>query len=799
MQYRALAPRRLGSILALTLALALGAAGAALAQAPTTPEPPPAPEPAPEPTPNPSGEAPAQPPQEQPPAPAVTAPDTRQTFRVPRASSAIQIDGALDEAAWQDAVEVSVAYEWTPGDNVTPPVATEGLVTYDDDNVYIAFRAHDPKPQEIRAHLMDRDSIDTFVQDDHVVVLLDTFNDERRAYQFRINPLGVQADAINGAGGEDWSFDLIWASAGRINEDGYVVEIAVPFKQIRFPSGGGELTWGIELGRSWPRNIRHRIADHKTDRDRGCFFCQFNKYVGFAGLRPGRNLELDPTVTGRRTDVRASFPDGSFDSGDEEADAGLTARWGITPNVSLAGAVNPDFSQVEADAAQLDVNERFALFFPEKRPFFLEGSEFFATPLQAVFTRTVADPKWGLKATGKSGNNGGGIFVTQDRVNSFLIPSNQNTDFGFVDGDVTAGVVRYRRDVFAQSTVGVLYAGREGEEGYHNRVAGIDGFFQFTDVDSVSVQYLRSDTAYPRGLALDFGQPLGSFDGDGWQANYNHFARDWTWGVFLQDLDEAFRADSGFVGRVDVRTVDVNAHSPHLAAAGRALDAAGDRRRGAAHREPGRAPHRRGQYVFGTFLGPLQSTVGLTVGREKFLVGDRLHEGLEWWRLVLGAQPSGVVKLDLTTRMGDTIDFANNRPAEELRLIPAVELKLGRHLNTRLSHSYQKLDVENGQELFTLNLTQLRAVYNFNVRSFVRAILQYRDLEQDPTLYGFPVRNQTETLLSQLLFSYKLNPQTVLFVGYADNALGFEQGVSQVDLTRTDRTFFVKLGYAFLW
>ena len=294
---------------------------------------------------------------------------------------------------------------------------------------------------------MDRDSIDTFVQDDHVVFLIDTFNDERRAYQFRVNPLGVQADAINGAGGEDWSFDLIWASAGRITDEGYVVEVAIPFKQIRFPSGGRELTWSMELGRSWPRNARHRMADHPTDRDRGCGFCQFNKYVGFAGVEPGRNLELDPTVTGPAPTCARPSPTARFDSGDAEAEPGLTARWGITPNVSLGAAVNPDFSQVEADAAQLDVNERFALFFPEKRPFFLEGSEFFATPLQAVFTRTVADPRWGLKATGKSGQNGGGLFVTPDRVNNFLIPSNQGTDFGFAPGDVTAGVLRYRRDV----------------------------------------------------------------------------------------------------------------------------------------------------------------------------------------------------------------------------------------------------------------------------------------------------------------------------------------------------------------
>jgi hypothetical protein len=301
-------------------------------------------------------------------------------------------------------------------------------------------------------------------------------------------------------------------------------------------------------------------------------------------------------------------------------------------------------------------------------------------------------------------------------------------------------------------------------------------------------------------VALDFAQPLGSFDGDGWQASYNHFSRNWQGSLFLQDLDEGFRADSGFVGRVDVRTADatlVRPIWPKPGARWTRLDLGGEATRTEDQR--GRLTDD-GQYLFGTFLGPWQSTVGLTLGREKFLVGDTLHEGLQWWRLVLGAQPTGWVKLDLTTRVGETIDFANNRPADELRLIPAVELKLGSHLNTRLSHSYQRLEVEGGQELFTVNLTQLRAIYNFNVRSFVRAILQYRDLEQDPALYGFPVRNETETLLSQLLFSYKLNPQTVLFVGYADNALGFDQeGVRNVDLTRTDRTFFVKVGYAFLW
>jgi hypothetical protein len=190
-----------------------------------------------------------------------TAPALRH-LEIHRATSPIQIDGKLDEPAWSEAMQLDVAYEWQPGDNVEPPVATEFLATYDDSYLYAAWRAHDPRPAEIRANLMDRDSIDTFVQDDHVVLMIDPFNDERRAFQFRINPLGVQADAVfsQNEGVEDWSFDMIWSSAGRITNDGYVVEIAIPLHQIRFPATKGPQTWGFDVERSYPRNVRHRMS-----------------------------------------------------------------------------------------------------------------------------------------------------------------------------------------------------------------------------------------------------------------------------------------------------------------------------------------------------------------------------------------------------------------------------------------------------------------------------------------------------------------------------------------------------------
>jgi len=234
------------------------------------------------------------------------------------ATSEVKVDGVLDEQAWQDATVLPVKFEWFPGNNIEPPVETEALVTFGERALYVAFRAHDPNPKQIRAHLMDRDEINTFVQDDYVIVQLDTFNDGRRAFQFRINPLGVQADAFSSEveGIEDWSWDMIWHSKGRITPDGYEVEVAFPFNQLRFQATQDVQTWGIDVGRSYPRSSRHRVNNAGRDRNRSCIICQFNKVTGLQGLKPGRNLEFDPTLTVSRTDELDEFPDGNLEDGE---------------------------------------------------------------------------------------------------------------------------------------------------------------------------------------------------------------------------------------------------------------------------------------------------------------------------------------------------------------------------------------------------------------------------------------------------------------------------------------------------
>jgi len=715
-------------------------------------------------------------------------------YQAARAAAPIRIDGLLDDPAWAAAAAIPLAYEWLPGDNIAPPVKTDAFVAYDDEAVYIAFRASDPRPADIRAHLMDRDSIETFVQDDHVSIILDPFNDERRSFQFRVNPLGVQADAIFSDIDvlEDFSWDAIWNSAGRISPDGYVVEVAIPLAQIRFPAGAAQQTWGIGLERSYPRSVRHRISSYPRDRNRNCLLCQVNKVTGFENLEPGRNLELDPTFIALRTDQRSPFPGGTLEKADDDYAPGLTARWGITPNVTFVGTANPDFSQVEADIAQLAVNERFALFFPEKRPFFLEAVDYFSTPISAVFTRTVVDPVWGTKLTSKQGANLAGVFVTRDRVNALTLPSNQGSASTLLDEDVTASVARYRRDVARGSTVGVIFSGREGGR-YHNRVAGADAFFRLSRSESVTLQYLRSDTRYPDSVSREFNQRTGAFGGDAVSLAYQHQSRQWFWGAGYDDFDPAFRADSGFVPRVDVRTVQGNVQRIFWGEAGdwyTQLSAGGFALRTYDH--AGTLTDETLQ-ANGALFGRMQTILAANLSHNKQFFGGRLYEDLTRAGFNFQTQPSGVARISASGTFGETIDFSNNRQATQAQIRPAIELKLGRHVNAQIDHTLRTLSAGDAR-IFRADLTQVRLFYHFSRRAFLRGILQYTQIDRDPALFVFPVERESQTLFSQLLFSYKLNPQTVLFLGYSDNRLGLQQ----VPLTQTDRTFFLKLGYAWI-
>jgi hypothetical protein len=722
-------------------------------------------------------------------------------FDVIRASGPIKIDGVLDEADWAAAAPIPLPYEWQPGDNIPSPVKTECYVTYDLRNLYVAFRCFDPDPKKIRAHLMDRDDTDTLILDDHVSIMVDTFNDERRGFQFRVNPLGVQADAnfSESEGYEDFSWDAIWNAAAKITDWGWAAEIAIPLSQLRFHHVDGPQTWGFDAERSWPRDARHRMTSHPRSRNVNCILCQFNKLTGFEGITPGRNIEIDPTLTASRTDAMnmAEFPAGSLARGDAEFEPGLTAKWGLTPDLILNAAANPDFSQVEADVAQLAINRRFALFYPEKRPFFLEGADFFLTPVQAVFTRTVADPLWGTKLTGKTGRTAMGFFADEDQMTNLVLPSNQGSAAASLDQDAFGGVFRLRQDVGKMSTLGVLYTGRVGS-GYFNHLAGADGFIRLDQKNSITFQVLHSETDYPAEFAAAFGQREDRFGGNAVNLQYQYFSRRWILGLNYQDMSPGFRADYGFVPRVDTRDGQVMAFrqiwgKPKSWFNYIRLGAAGE----VVYDHAGTLTDR------GLTLGALIQADLETQLNVHGIFSRTFYQGQYFDTAELmtdfRVRPFSGSEIGFQGQAGQAIDYANVRPAGVFSIGPYGSFSLLRHLNMVLSHTYERL-FRSGETVYTANLSQAKFVWNFSVRSFVRAILQYQDLEQNPAMYLSPVDTRTRGLFTQFLFSYKLNPRTVLFLGYSDNAMGgvFDSflGPGRVGITRTDRTFFLKIGYA---
>jgi hypothetical protein len=714
-------------------------------------------------------------------------------FDVGRADSKIKIDGDLSDAGWQAAAVLPLPYEWQPGDNIPAPIETECLVTYDLHNLYVAFRCYDPEPKKVRARLMDRDDTDTLILDDHVSFMVDAFNDERRCFQFRINPLGVQADAIFSEleGYEDFSWDAIWEAAGKLTEWGYAVEAAVPLSQLRFRKTPDRQTWGFSAERSWPRDVRHRMTSHIRSRSSSCILCQFNKLTGFQGIKPSRNIELDPTLTGIRTDAMPpdQFPAGRLEKDRAEIEPGLTAKWGLTPNLILNATLNPDFSQVEADVAQLEVNRRFALFYPEKRPFFLEGADFFLTPLQAVFSRTVIDPLWGAKMTGKLGRTAIGFFATQDRTNNLIFPANQGSDSLSLEQDITGGVFRLRQDIGKMSTLGFLYTGRTGD-GYFNHVAGCDGFLRFDQKNTLTFQFLHSETDYPQETAAAYGQKEKCFGGNAFLLQYQYYSRNWIFNTYYQDLGRDFRADYGFVPRVDTRDLAVYVFrlfwgQPegwfNLIRLGFAAQGTYDHQNRLTDRT----------LILGAlYQGPLNLQANVHGYFLHILYNGRDFD-LAHAELALSISPLSGASFGLEAKMGDDVDYSNTRKARVIALGPTAAFSLGAHLNVSLSHAYERLSFEGGK-IYTANLTQAEFLYNFNVRTFVRAIIQYSDLDQNPAVYSAPPEPTMRGLFTQFLFSYKINPRTVVFLGYSDNSLGLEQ----VDMTRLNRTFFLKLAYA---
>jgi hypothetical protein len=440
-----------------------------------------------------------------------------------------------------------------PADGAEPTQATDVYLAYDQHNLYAVFICWDKEPEKIRARMTRREDI---FSDDSAEIMIDTFNDARRGYTFAANPLGIQWDALwtegsigNGLpadySGFDPSFDTVWRSDARLTNRGYIVLMAIPFKSLRFSSADLQ-QWRIILNRSIPRTNENLFWPRITNRIQGRFN-QAATATGVDHISPGRNIQLIPygLLRGFRDIDQRDPQNPVFENRTLQPEIGLDAKFILHDSFVLDATVNPDFSQVESDQPQITVNQRFAVFFPEKRPFFLENSNFFTTPMNMVFTRNIGHPEFGLRLTGKSGPWAAGILATDDRApGEALAPSDPHS------GErATFTIARVSRDIFQQSTVGAIFTDREFGGGY-NRVGGVDANLKLNPNWRLQGQAVTSST-------VDVVAGTRSA-GPGYKLDLERSGRNFNLQSQYIDYSPGFLTETGFVNRVDIREQNLN-------------------------------------------------------------------------------------------------------------------------------------------------------------------------------------------------------------------------------------------------
>ncbi|HWQ03466.1 MAG TPA: DUF5916 domain-containing protein, partial [Candidatus Nitrosotenuis sp.] len=398
---------------------------------------------------------------------------------IPRTHQPLKIDDFLSSPAAADGhlplLRVRNFRQREPGDGAPVSRETEAFLAYDQRNLYVVFVCRD-EPAGVRAHLAKREDI---FEDDYVAIYLDTFHDRRRAYFFAANPLGIQLDSIYTEGqGHDFSFDTQWHSEGRLTPEGYVLWMSIPFRSLRFSSGDMQ-EWGVALLRNIVRENEVAWWPYVSPRVQG-LVNQFAALDGMNDISPGRNMQLIPYgIFSRSRFLDSALAGGPDYRTDNEFRGGLDAKFVWKDAVTFDVALNPDFSQVESDEPRVTINQRFEVFFPERRPFFIENAAFFRTPVNLFFSRRIADPQFGLRVTGKLGKwSFGGFGIDDRRAVAAAAP------FGAVSGlggdcdplDETraaAGVLRVQREFAQQSTFGVFVSTRDAPS-CSNRVVSLD-------------------------------------------------------------------------------------------------------------------------------------------------------------------------------------------------------------------------------------------------------------------------------------------------------------------------------------
>jgi hypothetical protein len=732
----------------------------------------------------------------------------------------MKIDGVMDEAAWSDAPLLTGFTQYDPVEGIPASQSTEVRVLVTDGAILFGIRAHDNHAGGIRATLARRDGFGR--SDDWVRVILDTFNDRRRAFVFQVNPLGVQGDGlwVEGRGGRgepiDWNPDFLWSSAGRMDGGGYTVEIEVPFKSLRFPDLPLQ-DWGLQVTRNIQRS-GFSAAWAPVTSDVASRLAQSGSLRGLANLDPGLFMEVNPVLTASRQGSWSETAGGLVRE-PAAGDFGLNVTYGLTSNLTLDGTYNPDFSQVEADAGQITVNERFALYLPEKRPFFLEGTDVFALPQRLVYTRSISNPVGAAKLSGKFGGTTVAYIGAVDEMSTGVDP--------------VVNLLRLRRDIGRSSSVGAIYTDRTAPGQSSNRVAGADARLVLAGRYTLSLMgAFSADGA--TGEATRWGSTL--------SADFSRAGRNLSLGASFRDVTPDFRARSGFIRRVGI--TEASARTGYTWRGGRGSFV---ERVGASVQAEGVWSH--DQFWAGggpeewevdvTLSGSLRGNIGgfLSYSRDSYRLGADRYDGLysqdgerlipfnpsptlfsglhsfrirSWvstWERVRGSFGASWSETPVFDRTGVPADLANSFSADVgLSLYPtsALSMELGaRHV--RLTRQ------RDGSHYSSATIPRIQGRLQFSRSLFVRATGEYASQGRGDVLdpvAGRPIvrcsagacagrsASEAHNLSVETLVGYEPSPGTVIFVGYSRamrdaSPFGFENVQAQSD------GLFVKLSYRF--
>ncbi|MDZ4864480.1 MAG: DUF5916 domain-containing protein [Gemmatimonadota bacterium] len=728
---------------------------------------------------------------------------------IPRIDATVEIDGRLDEPAWAQATRLAGFHQYQPVDSRPAEEQTDVLVWYAPNAIHFGIIAQDREPGSIRATQADRDNLDA---DDIVTIYLDTFNDHRRAFFFTVNPHGSQSDGVRSEGGFtagtlfggniDKSPDYLWQSKGQLTDSGYVVEIRIPFKSLRYPGDGGQ-QWAVNIVR---KTQRTGYEDTWTDtrRANASFLTQSGTVSGLHDLTRGIVTEIQPFVTAQANGIRST---GGFQREDIDPSFGVNLRLGLASNLSLDATWNPDFSQVESDASLVTANERFALFFPEKRPFFLEGIELFATPNQLVYTRQIVNPVAGGKVTAKFGRYNVAQLVAVDEQPG---------------ANAVHTITRVRRDIGVNSTGGLTVTTRD-QDGAVNRLVAGDLRIVFGKLYYVAGQLGGSWTRSTRGANLR-SAPL-------WEGEFDRTGRSWGFNYKLTGIGNDFEAQSGFLQRNAIVGARAFNRLSFYGARGALLEAltvfAGPNRvwryddfpRNAIEGDEsidgtltlrggwkvnGHAEHSFVDFEPGAYTG---YTVDPGTGPVAYQPLDGVNDGFEF-STGFTTPTFRTINASAKVTRGRGAIFAEGGRGYETRVTSSLSLRPSGSIRMTASTTWSRITrARGGSEFARTIIPRLKLEFQPRRSLFFRVVSEYvsgRSAGLEDARTGAPLSiNGTATaaaasnrLRVDWLASFEPTPGTVAFFGYGSST--DDTGPFKFRrLTRTSDGFFVKLAYQF--